>query len=217
MPEPVLSDAKRKILRLLKRRGPSPAGRIAERLGTTAVAARQHLASLKKAGLVRSSREPPVGRGRPSTLWSLTDKAQPHFPDQHAELAVGLIEAIRESVGERGLRRIVEVRARDQVNLYRGLGPPPGASLRKRVEALAKQRTAEGYLAEVVQERPGQYVLIERHCPICEAARSCTGLCAAELQVFKETLGEGVDIERTKHLLSGDDRCAYRIRKKRNP
>ena len=63
---PSLSEAKQETLTLLKRLGPSPAGRIAERLGTTAVATRQHLAALEEAGLVQAEPQPPTGRGRPS-------------------------------------------------------------------------------------------------------------------------------------------------------
>lgn len=209
-----LSSAKRDLLEVLKRLGPSPARRIARALGISDVAIRQHLASLETAGLVRSHRQAPSGRGRPSVRWSLSARAEVLFPDRHGELAVGLIRAIRDAVGEGGLMRIVEVRARDQVNLYQSLMPPPRASLKKRVEALAARRTAEGYMAEVVRVRPGEYLLVEHHCPICDAARSCTGLCAAELHVFRETLGDGVEVERTTHLLSNGDRCAYRITKR---
>jgi predicted ArsR family transcriptional regulator len=217
MPDaPPITEARRRVLRLLKRLGPASARSLAEHLEITAVAARQHLAALEEGGLVESEARPPAGRGRPSVAWSLTERARPLFPDQHAELAVGLIDAIRRSEGEDGLMRIVEVRARDQVNLYRDLVPPPGASLRRRVEALAAQRTAEGYMAEVVSERPGTYLLVERHCPICDAARACQGICRAELEVFRETLGPDVEIERTTHLLTDGDRCAYRIRKRRN-
>jgi predicted ArsR family transcriptional regulator len=35
-----------------------------------------------------------------------------------------------------------------------------------------------------------------------------------ELQVFREALGEGVEVERTQHLLADSDRCAYRIRER---
>ncbi|MHC5023128.1 MAG: helix-turn-helix transcriptional regulator [Planctomycetota bacterium] len=221
-PSPELSEAKRQILTWLKRLGPSTARAVATRLGTTDVAARQHLATLADAGLVASEASAPAptegrGRGRPSMRWSLTEQAHALFPDHHAELTVGLIDAIRETVGEKGLRRIAEVRARDQVTLYRDIVPPPGTSLRRRVEALARQRTAEGYMAEVVTERRGEYVLIEHHCPICDAAKTCSGLCQSELEVFRRTLGADVEVERTRHLLSGDDRCAYRIRKKRTP
>jgi len=153
----------------------------------------------------------PRGRGRPSILWSVLGEADRALPDSHAELSVGLIRAARRAVGEEGLARIVEVRARDQVNLYRRGLPPPSASLKARVTALAEQRTAEGYMAEVVREKPGVYLLIEHHCPICAAARTCTGICTAELSVFRRVLGAGVRVERTEHLLSEGARCVYRV------
>ena len=59
---------------------------------------------------------------------------------------------------------------------------------------------------------PDDLLLIEHHCPICEAAEACAGFCRAELGVFRAVLGDGVSVERTEHLLSGGARCAYRIR-----
>ena len=71
MAEPTsLSDAKHRVLGLLKRLGPCTARRIAEDLDTTTVAARQHLAALEQAGLVLAEKQPPAGRGRPSVRWS---------------------------------------------------------------------------------------------------------------------------------------------------
>ena len=35
--------------------------------------------------------------------------------------------------------------------------------------------------------------------------------CRAELEVFQDTLGAGVIVERTDHILAGARRCAYRI------
>ena len=67
-------------------------------------------------------------------------------------------------------------------------------------------------MAEVKREGRDAYLLIEHHCPICDAARCCVGLCGAELEVFERVLGPDVAIERTQHLLSGDERCVYRIR-----
>ena len=54
-------------------------------------------------------------------------------------------------------------------------------------------------------------VLVEHHCPICTAAATCQDLCRSELEVFRAALGDGVTIDREQHLLSGDQRCAYRI------
>jgi predicted ArsR family transcriptional regulator len=208
-----ISGAKRRLLERLKRSGPTTAGELAAGLDLTDVAVRQHLTALEEAGLVSQQTKPPEGRGRPAILWSLSEIAQQIFPDRHADLTLDLIEGVRESFGEEGLERLVKARARRQAETYRELAPPAGAPLRQRVEALARRRTAEGYMAEAVPEGRGAYLLIEHHCPICEAARSCTGLCQAELDVFRESLGDDVSVERTQHLISGGERCVYRIRK----
>jgi predicted ArsR family transcriptional regulator len=214
MAESALSDAKRKIVDLLKRQGPATAADLAAALGLTDVAIRQHLLALESSGLARPEKLPASGRGRPALCWTLTDLAASLFPDRHSELVVGLLESMQSAFGPKGLERVIETRADEQVRRYRSLLPPASSSLQARVEALARQRTAEGYMAEVVRERPGCYLLIEHHCPICVAAQCCLRLCSAELDVFQKTLGAGVSVERTSHLLSGDPRCAYRICKR---
>jgi predicted ArsR family transcriptional regulator len=211
MADPNVSPAKRRVLELLKRLGATPVPELARRLDLTEVAVRQHLAALEDQGLAAAEPGPAKGRGRPSALWSLTDAAASLFPDSHADLTVSLIQATRRALGEKGLERVVAERSADQLRTYRDTLPGPDASLGKRVKALAAQRTAEGYMAEVRREAPGRYLLVEHHCPICEAARSCQRLCAGELHVFREYLGPDVDIERVDHLLDDADRCAYRI------
>ena len=52
-----------------------------------------------------------------------------------------------------------------------------------RVNRLAKARSSEGYMAEAKKDGR-DWLLIENHCPICSAAKACTGLCANELKVF---------------------------------
>src|SRR5258708_28825426 len=63
-------------------------------------------------------------------------------------------------------------------------------------------------------EKPGDrnsYLLVERHCPICIAATSCTGLCREELSVFRKLLGDRVQVERTEHIVAGGAPCASPI------
>ena len=86
-------------------------------------------------------------------------------------------------------------------------------SLRGRLDALAARRTNEGYVA-AVEKQGGDYLLVENHCPFCVAARACSGLCSAELAVFRHALGDDVEVERTDHILAGARRCAYRIQVK---
>ena len=90
------------------------------------------------------------------------------------------------------------------------------ADLGERVARLAAARTREGYMAESRPDGDG-YLLVENHCPICAAATECQGYCRAERDVFQHTLGRGVSVERTEHIVGGDRRCAYRIALKTVP
>jgi predicted ArsR family transcriptional regulator len=54
-------------------------------------------------------------------------------------------------------------------------------------------------------------VLVENHCPICVAAKTCQGYCRAELDTFRAVLGPDAKVERTEHIVQGDRRCAYRV------
>ena len=208
------SGSKQRILEYLKREGPVTAIELAGVLGLTDVAVRQHLLDLERAGLARQERIPPAGRGRPSMLWRLEDKAACLFPDGHGELVTGLIDAIQQVFGDEGLARVLDEQQISQVADYQHALPAASNSLRSRVDALARQRTNEGYMAETVAAGAGAFVLTEHHCPVAQAAGCCAGICAAELSLFRRVLGDGVSVERTEHLLAGQDRCTYRIESK---
>ncbi len=199
------------ILNLLKRQGAQDAGRLSQRLGISAMAVRQHLYAMQAEGLIGYEEEPrPVGR--PAKLWRLTPSADRFFPDGYADLTLGLVEDMKAAFGEAGFDKILEQRSRSQTAAYRGrVGK--AVSLPKRLAALAAIRSEEGYMAEVEKIGPGSYLLIENHCPICRVAAVCTGLCAAEMAVFRAVLGPDVSVERTDHILAGARRCAYRVTK----
>jgi len=204
---------RRAILELLKWHGPQDARTLAGRLEVSAMAVRQHLYALAEDRLVTSEEEPrPMGR--PAKLWRLTAAADELFPNAHAELTVSLLQSMRQAFGERGLERLIATRTRSQIAAY-GAQVPSRGPLRARLEALARLRSREGYMAEVQEEAGGSLLLIENHCPICAAAASCTNLCAGELRVFQEVLGSGVRVERIDHILAGARRCAYRVAARR--
>jgi len=199
-----------RILLQLKTKGPQPAARIARRLDVTAMAVRQHLYALRDQGLVTYDDEHRKV-GRPARIWKLTEKAQARFPDSHAELTVEMLAIIRATFGEHGIDRIVAERTRIQSAAYKERMRAAGKSLEARVNALAKIRAEQGYMAEASRQRDGSFLLTENHCPICAAATVCQGLCREELNLFAAVLGDGVAIERTDHILAGARRCAYRI------
>ncbi len=199
---------KRVILDLLKGSGAMEASRLAEHLGVSAMAVRQHLHALEEDRLVTYDNEPrPMGR--PVKLWRLTPAADALFPDSHAQLAVSMLEGMREAFGEEGLARLLAVRTRKQIVDYSSR-ISPDLPLARKVRTLAQIRSREGYMAEVLKQ-DGGFLLVENHCPICAAARVCQGLCGCELEVFQQVLGPRVRIERTEHIMEGARRCAYAI------
>lgn len=197
-----------RLLGLIKRRGPQSANQLAAALAISHEAARQQLGRLQREALVAATNER-AGLGRPARKWSLTAQGHERFADAHAQLTVGLIEAIRSELGSDALDRIVAARERQARDAYRA--ELDGAnSLAQRIARLAAIRTREGYMAEWREEADG-FLLIENHCPICAAAKACQGFCRAELEVFREALGADVLVERTDHILAGARRCAYRV------
>jgi predicted ArsR family transcriptional regulator len=209
-----LTDAKRRVLERLKRLDGSTAGELARALKLTEAGVRQHLDHLEGHGLVERRRRGTSARGRPPVEWSLTPLAAELFPDRHGDLTVELLDAIRDAVGEDGLDRVIDARAERQQAAYQRVVPDPAsAPLRRRVAALARQRSAEGYMAEARPDGDG-VLLIEHHCPVCSAAAACTGLCRGELELFRVVLGADVNVDRTQHMIAGDRRCVYRIRER---
>jgi predicted ArsR family transcriptional regulator len=200
------------ILHLLKTQGSQTAATLAEHLQVSPMAIRQHLQSLQAEQWVNYA-EARQAIGRPVKQWQLTEQASQLFPDSHADFVLKLIQGIRRVFGEVGLTRLLADRTRSQIQTYE-LDLSDDWNWRDRVAAIAHLRTQEGYMAEVIELSADAVLLVENHCSICAAARSCPQLCVAEWEVFTALLGTTVSIERVEHILQGDRRCAYRIARK---
>jgi len=209
--KPEKTGTRRALIERLKRRGPQEAQALGEHLGITAMAVRQHLYALETEGIVNAS-EAPRPLGRPVKLWALTPSAEPFFPDGHAELTLGLLDAMGRAFGPKGLDKLLAARTKAQAKTY-GARVRDHKTLKRRLAALAEIRSEEGYMAEAKKTGRGEFLLIENHCPVCAAARACQGLCRGELDLFRAVLGPGVEVERTDHILAGARRCSYRVRR----
>ncbi|MDO8439393.1 MAG: transcriptional regulator [Telluria sp.] len=198
------------ILFLLKTRGPKTAQQLAELLELTSMGARRQLEAAQEKGLVEFE-DTADKVGRPARRWLLTAAGHARFPDRHADLTLQLIGQARAVFGEEGLERLIASREKAIEAHYRmEVEDQPG--LAARVEALARARDAEGYMAETQVRDDGSVLLIENHCPICAAARECQNFCRSELEIFQRVIGEGASVERAEHLLAGARRCVYVIK-----
>lgn len=211
--ETTLGSAARRVLDHLKRHAPCTTAALAEALEVTTPAVRTQIDALVDHGMVVGRPLPPTGRGRPATVWELTPLALDAFPDRHRDLTVELLDALRVSLGADAVAAVLAERdQRHRTALETAMADD--SDVGERVATLAEHRSAQGYMAEVV-DNTDHFLLVEHHCPVCEAATACQGLCAGELQLFRDVLGPDAEVERTQHLLSGDTRCVYQIRPKR--
>lgn len=197
-----------RILMFLKTRGEATSLLIAEELSVTKEGARKHLLNLAEAGLIEPTMKS-EGVGRPSTYYTLTDKGLAQFPDTHAEVTVQLLQSVKNLLGENALDLLITDREKNTYErCQKALSKTK--TLEQRLQVLAEARSKEGYMAEWKKEGK-EYFLIENHCPICAAATECQGFCRAELSNFRLLIGNDYKVERVDHIISGGQRCVYKI------
>lgn len=183
---------------------------LAERLGVTAMAIRQHLYALQSDKLV-SVEERQGNLGRPSKHWSLTEAANRFFPNASAELNIALLSAVEKTFGEAGLTQVLAARGAYLKEHYASK-IDISAPVPLKLQQLVNVRNAEGYMCEMESLGSGVYLFVENHCPICIAANSCPSLCATESDLFQFLLGPSVEVERQEHIVAGSRRCAYYVK-----
>ncbi|MDQ0065198.1 helix-turn-helix transcriptional regulator [Chryseobacterium lathyri] len=197
-----------RILMFLKMRGEATSLLISKELSITKEGARKHLLNLAAEGLIRSVAKS-EGVGRPSTYYILTEKGLSQFPDSHADVTVQILRSVKNLLGENALDLLINDREKNTYERYEK-ALIEAESLEHRLEILVQVRSEEGYMAEWTKEG-NEYFLIENHCPICAAATECQGFCRAELSNFRNLIGKEYQVERVNHILSGGQRCVYKI------
>jgi len=197
-------------------------GDLAKRMGVTATAVRQRLDRLMRAGLVGRttvsgglSGGPETGigrmRGRPSHVYSLTEKGRRTGGDNFRDLALVLwreIRSVREPAVRQGLiSRIGSAMAgmyRDEVS---------GATPRQRLESTAKilqeRRISCGVEPSSDSSSSGLPVLTSYACPYPELAEQDRGICAAERLMLQDLVGSTVHLSECR--LDGASCCRFTV------
>lgn len=206
-----LPEARRTILRTLKRCGEARAEELASTLEVTASAMRQHLTALEAEGLV-THHQVKGSPGRPKHVYHLTASAEGLFPKAYGELTTELLDYVQEAdpalvesiFAKRRQRRIEGARARLE-------GKPFDA----RVAELGHILDEDGYLAEVERmDDANGFRIIEHNCAILSVASKYGLACSSELEFIRAALPDA-DIDRVKHMMAGAYVCAYEVRPRR--
>jgi predicted ArsR family transcriptional regulator len=208
---PATSGLRREILIRLRHDGPSSPESLAADLGLSRTGVLQQLHALEAAGLV-TRQAVRHGVGRPRHVYDVTEAAQDLVPTNYDGLASGLLAAIRSIGGEALVDEVFDERrrlARERLHDRMADRLPPDAPMTDRVRELAVIQDEQGYLAEAVIGADGVIRLVERNCAIHRVVSDHAAACQAELELFRELLGE--DVERESHIASGDRCCSYRV------
>ena len=206
------SNTRITLMELLKRSGEADVATLANHLGISGVAVRQHLASLERDGKVaqRSVRRPV---GRPAKLYRLTKAADQAFPQNSAEVALDLLARLERLRGPEAVEKLLQARLRDLLKRYQE--QLKGAkSWAKKLKILAEIRESEGYLCDSESapssEARGGLRLVEHHCPLADLARQHPDICQYELELFRRVLGEP-ELRRVDHIRAGGHACVYEV------
>jgi DeoR family transcriptional regulator, suf operon transcriptional repressor len=212
------------LIELLLAESPLGIGELAARLGVTATAVRQRLDRLMRAGLVGRSTLAHTGdvaagtpgnrsarlRGRPSHVYSLTDKGRRTGGDNFRDLAMVLwreIRSVREPAVRQGL--IARIGAA-MAEMYRA--EISGETPRQRLESTARilRERQISCSVEPAEASAGSLpVLTSYACPYPDLAEQDRGICAAERMMLQDLVGATVQLSECR--LDGGSCCRFTV------
>jgi len=191
------------VLEFLRRKQAASAEVISAQLGITPNAVRQHLTNLERDGLVRSE---PVRskRGRPSLMFSLTDKADAAFPKRYGQLASMILNELSDMGGPELLDEVF----RRVALRYAGTIEAQVADLsfEEKLDRVVQLIGRAGTLAEKEECSEGVKVTIH-NCPFRNTALKYPQVCTITPHLLVRLLGAQVSQAASIHRQ--DPYCSF--------
>jgi len=195
------------VLELLRRKGRSSAETIANDLGVTPNAVRQHLTNLERDGFVVSQPER-SGRGRPALLFALTERADSVFPKRYGQLATMVLQEVQEMGGPEALDDIfARVAARHAETIERDLG---GLDFDAKLNRVVAWIGRAGTLVEQTESPEGIKVTIH-NCPFRNTALKFPQVCTITPQLISRLTGAAVSQAESIHR--HDPYCSFVVQR----
>lgn len=197
-----------RVVRAILDHGPATARELAERLHLTPAAVRRHTSMLVDQGNleVRPKYQPgPKKRGRPSSVFVLTDKGRGDFLQAYDQVAIKALRYLRETAGPEAVEHFAEQLVAGIESRFSRDGESKDVTQR-----LVKALSEEGYVASL-GALPTGLQLCQNHCPVANVAAEFPELCAAETRAFSRMLGSHV--QRLATIAHGDTVCTTHIPK----
>ena len=195
------------VLELLKRKRAASAEAISSQLGVTPNAVRQHLTNLEREGLVKSEaqRNP---RGRPSLIFSLTERADAVFPKRYGQLATMVLTEIQEMGGPEALDEIfarVALRHAGAIS-----SDMEQLSFDEKLSRVVEWIGRAGTLADC-EEGPDGVTVSIHNCPFRNTALKFPQVCTITPHMLSKLLGVPVSQDRSIHRR--DTHCSFVVQR----
>jgi predicted ArsR family transcriptional regulator len=195
------------VLELIRRKGRASAETIAADLGVTPNAVRQHLTNLEREGFVVSHPER-RGRGRPSLLFGLTERADSVFPKRYGQLATMVLQEVQEMGGPEALDEVfARVAARHAEAISRDI---EGLAFDEKLHRVVAWISRAGTLAEQTETAEGVRITIH-NCPFRNTALKFPQVCTLTPQLISRLLDSAVSQSDSIHRR--DPYCSFVVQR----
>ena len=199
------------VLELLRRKGHASAETVAADLHVTPNAVRQHLTNLERDGFVVSIPEK-SRRGRPSLLFSLTERADSVFPKRYGQLATMVLQEVQEMGGPDALDEVFERMATRHAS---AIGPSlEGLKFDEKLRRVVAWIGRAGTLAEQSETPEGVKVTIH-NCPFRNTALKYPQVCTITPHLMSQLLGTAVSQADSIHR--HDPYCSFVVARPTDP
>ncbi len=208
MKKEAVLPTREKALTLLLKSGKRSAGELASSLGVSVQVMRRHLRILEETGLVEAH-SIPVGRGRPSNSWQLTEQGQNHFNNGNQIFTLDLLTSMEATFSKEKLEELWSNQLSRKVKYYRNqIGQ---GNIAERIKKLIQLRSDEGYLADYKKDSKGQGWYINAfHCSISKIAEDHPFICDQELEIIRLSFPD-CTVSRIEWRINGGHTCGFHI------
>lgn len=207
----LLGQTQQKLLRLLNN---NPEGltnfELADLLGISRTAVKQHLTSLQNSQLIDLGAMDKTG-GRPTQKYILTSSGKELFPRQYSFFAKLLVETLEADKGTHGLEKFFNLMGENFTTKY--LPFLEEMKPKERVEKVAEILSELGYEANVVKKKEkNEESRIEiSNCVYHELATSCMEVCQFDRNILEILTGKEVELKSC--ITHGAGKCCFAVKK----
>ena len=193
------------ILNTLKRTRGLSVNELVAKMKMSYMGIKQHCLTLERDGYLDTWRRPQK-MGRPEMVYRLTRRTHDLFPSDSNEMTLELLKSVAEIYGPNGPEKLLfHLFERKTAALKEKV---KGDTLAERVKWLVKQREAEGFMSQFINdEKEGGPQILECHSPIMNLLDQYPIIGRLEQDMVEAVLGTPVRREETRN--SGLYECAF--------